>query len=101
VSASFWQGDRGRWHIAAIPWSAIVGRPLALPGRGQSNPPRRPWLQIVLSNPDATGLVSAVFQLMIETSLIVAMGIPPRKAIEPMRQSNWRHAAQALRKPAD
>jgi len=29
-------------------------------------------------------LASAVFQLMIETSLIVAMGVPPRKAIEPI-----------------
>ena len=36
------------------------------------------------SSPDATGLASAVFQLMIETSLIVAMGVPPRKAIEPV-----------------
>ena len=37
--------------------------------------PHSAWLQIVLSSPDATGLASALFQLMIETSFMVGMGI--------------------------
>jgi hypothetical protein len=38
-------------------------------------------LQITLSRPDATVLASAVFESMIETSLIVAIDVAPQQAL--------------------